>query len=159
MSPWLFNVYMDAVMKKVKIGMGRRGDCLASFIKVIWFCMVSWRKTYRQWRDVSLRCVGGKGLKVNAGKSKVMVLGGEKGLKCDVCKDRMRLEHVSEFKYLECVLDEGTDKAECHRKVASRRRVAGAFRSLVNGRGLQLECARVLHEALLMPVLMYSSGQ
>ena len=25
MSPWLFNVYMDAVMKEIKIGMGRRG--------------------------------------------------------------------------------------------------------------------------------------
>ena len=25
MSPWLFNVYMDAVMKKVKVGMGKRG--------------------------------------------------------------------------------------------------------------------------------------
>ena len=24
MSPWLFNVYMDGVMKKVKMGMGRR---------------------------------------------------------------------------------------------------------------------------------------
>ena len=25
MSPWLFSVYMDGVMKEVKIGMGRRG--------------------------------------------------------------------------------------------------------------------------------------
>ena len=25
MSPWLFNVYMDAVMKEVKMGIGRRG--------------------------------------------------------------------------------------------------------------------------------------
>ena len=25
MSPWLFNVYMDGVMKEVKMGMGRRG--------------------------------------------------------------------------------------------------------------------------------------
>ena len=24
MSPWLFNVYMDGVMKEVKIGMGER---------------------------------------------------------------------------------------------------------------------------------------
>ena len=24
-SPWLFNLYMDAVMKEVKMGMGRRG--------------------------------------------------------------------------------------------------------------------------------------
>ena len=33
MSPWLFNVYMEAVMKEVKMGMGRReenGDYLAS---------------------------------------------------------------------------------------------------------------------------------
>ena len=31
----------------------------------------------------------------------------------------MRLEHVSEFKYLGCVLDEsGADEAECRRKVA-----------------------------------------
>ena len=25
MSPWVFNVYMDAVMKEVKMGMGGRG--------------------------------------------------------------------------------------------------------------------------------------
>ena len=39
----------------------------------------------------------------------------------------------------------------------SGRRVAGAIRSLVNARDLQLECARVLHETLLVPVLMYGS--
>ena len=51
-----------------------------------------------------------RGLKFNAGKSKVMVLGGEEGLECDVCLDGIRLEHVSEFKYLGYVLDElGTD--------------------------------------------------
>ena len=55
-----------------------------------------------------------RGLKVNAGKSKVMVLNGEEGLECEVHVDRIRLEHVSEFKYLGCVLDEsGTDGAEC----------------------------------------------
>ena len=26
MSPWVFNVYMDAVMKELKMGMGRRGE-------------------------------------------------------------------------------------------------------------------------------------
>ena len=78
-----------------------------------------------------LRCVGG-GLKVNAGKSKVIVLGGEEGLDCEVCVDGIRLEHVSQFKYFGCVLDElDTDEAECCRKVASGRRVGGAIRSLV----------------------------
>ena len=37
------------------------------------------------------------------------------------------------------------------------RRVAGNIRYLVNARDLQLECARVLHETLLLPVLMYGS--
>ena len=51
----------------------------------------------------------------------------------------------------------GTDGAECNRKVASRRRVAGVIRSLVNARDLQIECVRVLHEMLLVPILMYGS--
>ena len=41
--------------------------------------------------------------------------------------------------------------------MASGRRVAGAIRSLVYARSLQLECARVLHESLLVPVLKYGS--
>ena len=47
--------------------------------------------------------------------------------------------------------------AECSEKVASERRVAGAIRFLVNGMDLKLECVRVLHETLLIPVLMYGS--
>ena len=45
MSPWLFNVYMDTVMKEVKMGMGNRGerengDYLASCMQMTWFCVV-----------------------------------------------------------------------------------------------------------------------
>ena len=50
--------------------------------------------------------------------------------------DGIRLEYVSEFKYLKCVLDESnTDGAECSRKVTSGR-VTGEIRSLVNVRDL-----------------------
>ena len=81
-------------------------------------------------------------MKVNAGKSKVMVLNGEEELECEVHVDGIRLEHVSEFKYLGCVLEEsGTDGAECNRKVTSRKRFVGAIWSLVNSRDLQLEYA------------------
>ena len=75
-------------------------------------------------------------------------------MKCKVCVDGIRLEHVSEFKYFGYVLDQsGTDEAECSRKMASGRRVAGTIRSLVNARSLQLKCTRVLHESLMVPVL------
>ena len=99
-----------------------------------------------------------RGLKVNAGKSKVMVMNGEDGVECEVSIDVIHLEHVLEFKYLRCVLREsGTYEAEFHRKVVSEKRVEGTVRSLVNARDLQHECTRVLHETLLMPVLMYGS--
>ena len=82
----------------------------------------------------------------------------EEGLECEVHVDGVRLEHVSKFKYFGCVLDEtGTDGTKCSRKVVSGRRVAGAIRSLVNSRDLHIECARVTHETLLVPVLMHGS--
>ena len=72
---------------------------------------------------------------------------GEEGLECEVCIDGIYLGHVSEFKCLGYVLDDSdTDKAECKRKVASGRSVAGAIRFLVNARSLQLEYTRVLYE-------------
>ena len=65
-----------------------------------------------------------RSLKVNADKSKVKVLNGEEGLECEVYVDGIRLEHVSEFKYLGCVLDKsGTDREECSREVVSGRGV------------------------------------
>ena len=88
MSPWLFTVYMDTVMEEVKIGMGER-----------------FRKERREWRlpgllyaddlvicgelEEDLRVMMGcfvevlyrrRGLKVNAGKSKMMGLNEEEGL-------------------------------------------------------------------------------
>ena len=70
--------------------------------------------------------------------------------------DTMRLEHVSEFKYVGCILDEsGTDEAECRNKVTSRGIVGGTIKSRVIARVLQLECARVLHESLLVRVFIY----
>ena len=45
-------------------------------------------------------------LKVNAGKSKVIVRNGEEGLECKIHVDGIRLEHISEFKYMGCVLGE-----------------------------------------------------
>ena len=49
-------------------------------------------------------------------------------LECEFHVDGIHLEHVLEFKYLGCVLNE-SDTAECSMKVASGRKVAGAIRS------------------------------
>ena len=43
------------------------------------------------------------------------------------------------------------------KKVASGKEVVKHMRSLVNGRGLQLELPRVLHKALFVPAYLYRS--
>ena len=50
---------------------------------------------------------------------------------------------MCQFNNSECVSNEsGTDDVECHKEVASGRKGAGVIMSVVNGRGLQLECVR-----------------
>ena len=62
---------------------------------------------------------------------------------------RKRLDHVSEFKYLGCVLDEiGSDDAECRKKMGNRMKIASVISSMANARGLQLDFERMLHEVL-----------
>ena len=76
---------------------------------------------------------------------------------CQILLHGSRLENKSEFEFVERVLaDSGTDGGECCRKGATGRKVANAIRSLVNAGSLQLECARMLHEALLVSALQHS---
>ena len=101
-------MYMNEVMKEKKMEMGRRG--------------VRFQEKGRGWRmlglcytvdlvmcdesEEDLRAMVGRfvevckrrGLKINEGKSKVMVLGGEEGLKFEVCIYVIRLAYISEFK-------------------------------------------------------------
>ena len=120
MSPQFFNLHMNPVMKEVKMRIGRIG--------------VRFMEEMRKWRLPDLLYTDNlgfcgeseenltmmaihfvevykrRGLKVKTDKSKVMVSGGEKGLECKIRVDGTRLQQVSEFKYLECVLDEsGTE--------------------------------------------------
>ena len=93
MSTWLLNVYMDRVLKEVRMGIGRKG---VSFLKDgregrlpgllyaddLVLCgepEEDLRVMVGRFADVCRR----KGRKVNAGKSKVMVPNGEEGLECE----------------------------------------------------------------------------
>ena len=112
----MYHVHMDAVMKEVKMWMGKRG--------------MRFLEHGREWRlpgllyaddlvlcgesEEDLRAMVGRiaevcrkrDLKFKASKRKAMVLNGEEGLECEVHLDETSLEHVSEYKYLGCVLDE-----------------------------------------------------
>ena len=66
--------------------------------------------------------------KVNTDKSKGLMLSEKGGLECKVLVGGIRLEHVSKFKYLGCVLDESDrDGDERRRKIGGGRKVAGTI--------------------------------
>ena len=59
---------------------------------------------------------------------------------------------------MDLFLDEsGTDDVKFLRKGVSGRKVEGAVRSLMNGRILQTEIARVLYESLFVYVVLHGS--
>ena len=112
MSPWLFNIYVDALMKEVKMRIARKevvrfmeegrgwrlpGRLYADDLVLCGELEEDLRTMVGQFVEVCIR----RGLKVNAGKSKVMVMNGEEGLECEVHIDRICLENVLEFKYLD----------------------------------------------------------
>src|SRR5678815_352953 len=141
MSPWLFNLYMDGVMKELEVGVAGNGVRImengdewrvpyllnADDLVLCGESEESLRRLVERFGMVCKR----RGLKVNVDKSKVMVVS-EDSPQSEVMLDGEQLEQVSEFKYLGYVLDEkGTDDAECSRKVVNGRKVAGAIKSLV----------------------------
>ena len=109
---------MNEVMKEVKIRLERRGVSFLEdgrdwrmpgllYVEDLVQCGESWVMVGRL-AEVCRR----RELKVNAGKTKMMVLNGEEGLECEAHVDGIRLEHVWEFEYFGCVLDEsGIDGA------------------------------------------------
>jgi hypothetical protein len=167
MSPWLFNLYMDGVMKELMVGMGNEGvrmmengrewkvPCLL-YADDLALCSESEEGLQRLVEGFGRVCKR-RGLKVNVDKSKVMVMNEER-TRCQILLGDEQLEQVSEFKYLGYMLDEkGLDDVECGRKVSNGRKVSGAIKLMVNVKGLSLKCAKVLHESMLVPVLMYGS--
>ena len=89
------------------------------------------------WRFVD--ACNSRGLKIYANNN-VIELREDEGSVCEIFEYGMRMEYLSEFKYLGYLLDErGTYSSECRSKVASGKKVANTVRSLVNARSLQFE--------------------
>ena len=69
-----------------------------------------------------------RGQKVNAGKCKVMVLNAEEGLEREVHLDGIRLEHISEFKFVVF----WTTRVHMRQSVKGRWRVGGGLQELLD---------------------------
>ena len=98
-------------MKEMKMGMGRRmedgrewrlpGLLYADDLILCGELEEDLRVMVKRFAEMCRK----RGLKKSGGKSKAIAMNGGEGLECEVHIDGIRLEHVSKFKYLGCVLD------------------------------------------------------
>ena len=184
MSPWLFNIYMDSMMKEWKVRIQGQGAelhengsvwkipaCLYADDAVLF--AESEENLQSMVSEFNRVCERRK-LEVNAGKSKVMVFERKKFdtvdfdkiyrvnrpnvRKCKITIGSEQLEEVSEFKYLGSMLCKNdTMESEIRERVIQGRRAIGELGSVIRGRSLSIEVKKNLRESIVLPTLSYGS--
>ncbi|KAK3893665.1 hypothetical protein Pcinc_002527 [Petrolisthes cinctipes] len=113
-------------------------------------------------------------LKVNVGKSKVMVFERAEtevidfatpyrvavptGTKCEITLRGERMEEVKEFKYLGTVMcKHGSMEGEIRERAVKGRQVIGSLGRIMKGRSVSMEVKRGLRNSIILSTLTYAS--
>ena len=170
MSPWLFNLFIDGVVREVNTRVLGRGLGLVDERDYVWelnqllfaddtvFVADSEEKLCQLVEEFGRVCERRK-LRVNVGKSKVMrCTRGEDGARMNVTLNGEVLEEVDEFRYLGVVVAANgrIDADVCHR-VKEGCKTLGALKGVMKSRGLGMNVKKVLYEKVVVPTVMYGS--
>ena len=170
MSPWLFNLYIDGVVREVNARVLGRG------LKLLDGNDRDWEMNQLLFADDTVvvadseeklcqlvtefgRVCERRKLRVNVGKSKVMkcTRNGD-GARLNVMLNGEVLEEVDQFKYLGSVIAaNGGVEADVRHRVNEGCKVLGAMKGVMKNRGLGMNVKRVLYEKVIMPTVMYGS--
>ena len=169
MSPWLFNLFMDGVMKEVRERAGDVGVTLCDSRrneewKVEWLMFAddtvllgdSEEKLNRLVQEFGSVCQRRK-LTVNEGKSKVMRVGknGEVN-EVNVNMNDRRMEEVETYRYLGVdVSSEGGMEEEVNHRITEARKAWGALKDVWKKRHISNEAKVGMYEGIIEPTLLY----
>ena len=184
MSPWLFNVYMDGVIREMKAKSGGVGAkmmeegnewCMITslFADDTALFVESEQELQRVVSEFYNVCQRRK-LKVNCEKSKVMVFERRKTeviefdrqyrirleneRVCKIVLDGKFLEEVNEFKYLGTVLCKyGSMEGEVRERAVKGRQVVGSLGRIMKGRNVSVDVKKGLRDSIVLPTLTYGS--
>ena len=162
MSPWLFNIFMDNIVREAKqrfeggvemetgtiqlllfaddlMLVTERDEDAERNVKVLDEVMMKWRMT------------------INRGKTKVMVVKRGGGT-CNITVNGVEIENVKTMKYLGAMLDEeGSCEAEVDHRIGSVSKVIGAMRKeIIDQRELSKATKLRVINATVMPTLLYA---
>merc|ERR1712002_206763 len=170
MSPWLFNIFMDGVMREVREKAGDVGACMQDVRskrewKVEWLMFAddtvlvsdSERKLQRLVKEFGSVCKRRK-LAVNVGKSKVMRI--EKNREenvLDVQLNDSRMEEVDCYRYLGVdILSDGRMNEELSHRIGEARKASGPMQRLWKNRRMSVQAKVGMYKGIVEPSLLYA---
>ena len=170
MSPWLFNVYMDGVVREVNMRTYGRG------VEMFDSMGRSWRVSQLLFADDAVLMaesakdlqdlVAGFGrvcerrkLRVNVNKSKVLVCSKDGGrVVANVCLNGEILEEVDSFKYLGSVVSrKGGVVEDVNARVNEGAKVGGALKSVWKVRSVSMGVKRKMYGSIVVPTVLYGA--
>ena len=170
MSLWLFNLYIDGVVREVNALVLGRGLKLVYghdnewklnqllFVDDTVVVVDSERKLCQLVTEFGRVCERRK-LRVNVGKNKVMrCTRNEDGARLNVMLNGEAFEKVDQFKYLGSVIAaNGGVEADVHHIVNEGYKVLAAVKGVMENKGLGMNVEKVLYEKVVVPTVMYGS--
>ena len=170
MSPWLFNVYMDGVVREVYARVNGMGVKMRVHGESEWIlsqllfaddtALVAESAEQLQClvREFGRVCERRK-LRVNVDKSKIMCVGVNVDPSlCNIRLNGERLEVVNSFKYLgSCFSSDGGVKEDVSMRLGEGMRAFGAMKRVWSGRSVTVRVKRELYERVVVPTVMYGS--
>ena len=170
MSPWLFNLYIDGVVREVNASVLGRGLKLTDRNDNDWemnqllfaddtvVVADSEKKLCQLVQEFGRVCKRRK-LRVNVGKSKVMRCArNESDTRLNVMLEGEVLEEVDQFKYLGSIISaNGGVEADVSHRVNEGCKVLGAVNGVIKNRGLGMDVKRALYEKVIVPTVTYGS--
>ena len=168
MSPWLFNVYMDGVVREVKMrtlgrGLGMRArDGQEWEVSQLLFAddtalvAVTEEKLQRLVQEFGVVCERRK-LRVNVGKSKVMVCSRERQrTELSVRLKGEILEEVESFRYLGSKISKNAEiSVEVEQRMKEGMATYGAMKSIWKVKEVGMNVKKALYESIIVPTVLY----
>ena len=163
MSPWLFNVFMDKIVREGMEKFVGGVKMSTTEVGVVLFAddvmLLTERKEDMEANLRELKkAMNNWGMKIHWGKTKVMMVS-RKGEECKVCVDGEEIEQVQNMKYLGAILSaDGTCEEEIEQRVGAAARVRGAMRKEVLERKELKKATKMrVYNAIVLPTMLYGS--
>ena len=170
MSPWLFNIFMDGVVREMNARMAREGVRLKNADGGEWrlnqllfaddtALVADSEEALRQLVVEFGRVCDRRKLKVNENKSKVMRCTREvDGRRMNIALNGELLEEVDCFKYLGShVAVDGRIKEEVKFRINEAGRVMGGMKKVFKCRSLGMGAKKRLYEGVVVPTTLYGA--